>query len=67
MFRYYYFINANSEAEFNYYIDECKKKSIYDTGKTARYGEQILTLSTCSYHTKDGRFVIVASKCNKNK
>ena len=67
VFRYYYFINANSEAEFNYYIDECKKKSIYDTGKTARYGEQILTLSTCSYHTKDGRFVIVASKCNKNK
>lgn len=60
VFRYYYFINANNEAEFNYYIDECKKKSIYDTGKTARYGEQILTLSTCSYHTEDGRFALVA-------
>lgn len=60
VFRYYYFINANNEAEFNYYVNECKKKSIYDTGKTARYGEQILTLSTCSYHTKDGRFALVA-------
>jgi hypothetical protein len=29
---------------------------------TIHYGEQLLTLSTCSYHTDEGRFVVVAKK-----
>lgn len=62
VFRYYYFINAGDEAEYKSYIEESKKASLYDTGKTAEYGEQLLTLSTCSYHTEDGRFVVVAKK-----
>lgn len=62
VFRYYYFINANDETEYNNYIEESKKASLYDTGKSAEYGEQLLTLSTCSYHTEDGRFVVVAKK-----
>ncbi len=62
VFRYYYFINANDEIEYNNYIEESKKASLYDTGITAEYGEQLLTLSTCSYHTEDGRFVVVAKK-----
>ena len=28
----------------------------------ADYGDELLTLSTCSYHTKNGRFVVVARK-----
>lgn len=36
--------------------------AIYDTGKTAEYGDQLMTLSTCSYHTEDGRFAVVARK-----
>lgn len=62
VFKYYYFINANDENEFNEYIKNVKQASLYDTGKTAQYGEQLMTLSTCSYHTKDGRFVVVAKK-----
>ena len=62
VFRYYYFLNADNKEEFDYYINESKKASLYDTGKTAEYGEQLLTLSTCSYHTEDGRFVVVAKK-----
>ena len=37
---------------------------MYDTGKNAIYGEQLLTLSTCEYSQEDGRFVIVAKKQN---
>ena len=48
--------------EYNQYIEESKKASLYDTGKSANYGEQLLTLSTCSYHTEDGRFAVVAKK-----
>lgn len=62
VFRYYYFINAENEEEYNNYIEESKKASLYDTGKSAEYGEQLLTLSTCSYHTEDGRFAVVAKK-----
>lgn len=62
VFRYYYFINANDETEYNNYIEESKKASLYDTGKSAEYGDPLLTLSTCSYHTEDGRFVVVARK-----
>ena len=65
VFRYYYFINAENEEEYNYYVEESKKASLYDTGKTAEYGEQLLTLSTCEYSQEDGRFVIVAKKIIK--
>ena len=65
VFRYYYFINADNEKEFDDYVNNCKKASIYDTGKTADYGDQLITLSTCAYHTEDGRFVVVARKANK--
>ena len=62
VFRYYYFITAESEEEYNNYVEESKKASLYDTGKTANYGDQLLTLSTCEYSQEDGRFAIVARK-----
>ncbi len=67
VFRYYYFINAETEAEYNNYVEESKKASLYDTDKTANYGEQLLTLSTCEYSQEDGRFVIVARKSDNTK
>jgi sortase B len=65
VFRYYYFINAENEEEYNNYVKESKEASLYDTGVTAKYGEQLLTLSTCEYSQEDGRFVIVAKKIVK--
>lgn len=62
VFRYYYFVNADNEEQYNEYINESKKVSIYDTGVNANYGEQLLTLSTCEYSQEDGRFVVVAKK-----
>lgn len=62
VFRYYQFINAKNEEEFNKYVENSKKSSLYDTGVTAKYGDQLMTLSTCAYHTEDGRFVVVARK-----
>lgn len=62
VFRYYFFINAENESEYNNFVLNSKKASLYDTDVNASYGEQLLTLSTCAYHTEDGRFVIVAKK-----
>ena len=62
VFRYYYFIDAESEEEFNEFVSECKKASIYDIDATAEYGDKLITLSTCEYSQEDGRFVVVARK-----
>ena len=62
VFRYYYFIDAKTEEEYNHFIDNIEKASLYPIQKTASYKEQLITLSTCSYHTKDGRFVVVGRK-----
>ena len=62
VFRYYYFVDAKNEQEYNEFVDNAKKSSIYDTKVTAKYGEQLLTLSTCEYSQEDGRFVVVAKK-----
>ena len=64
VFRYYYFVNANNEQEYNEFVNNAKKVSLYDTGVTANYGEQLLTLSTCEYSQEDGRFVVVCKKIN---
>ena len=62
VFKYYQFIDANSEEEFNSNMEEMQKLSLYDTGVTASYGDQLLTLSTCDYEEEDGRFVVVARR-----
>ena len=53
VFRYYFFIDAENEQEFNEYVENSKEASLYNIEATAEYGDQLLTLSTCSYHTED--------------
>jgi sortase B len=62
VFKYYQFIDANSEQEFDSYMEEMASMSLYDTGVTAEYGDHLLTLSTCDYQETNGRFVVVAKK-----
>ena len=61
-FRYYEYTDLSDPMVFKEYISQVKNKSLYDSDTEAVYGDKILTLSTCSYHTEDGRFVIVAVK-----
>lgn len=64
-FKYYRFVQANDEAEFDAFIGQCKELSLYDTGVTAEYGDKLLTLSTCEYSRKNGRMVVVAKKVSE--
>lgn len=52
-FKYYNFVKAQTEQEYNNFIDKCKKLSLYEIEKTARYGNKLLTLSTCEYSNKN--------------
>ena len=67
VFRYYYFVNAKTEAEYNEFVQNAKKASLYNIDKTAQYGDQLITLSTCSYHVEDGRFAVVGRKSIKQE
>lgn len=59
-FQYYDFVNANTEEEFNDYVAKSRALSFYDADVTAEYGDKLLTLSTCEYSQKNGRFAVVA-------
>ena len=61
-FRYYRFFNAADAAQFDDYVKNCQELTPYDIQTSASYGDTLLTLSTCAYHTTNGRFVVVAKK-----
>ena len=61
-FKYYEYIGPLTEKRFNTYVKNVKKRSLYDTGITPEYGDQLLTMVTCAYHTEEGRFVVVARR-----
>ena len=60
-FRYDQGINM-TEEEYGQYIEQVHERELYSTGKTAQYGDQLLTLSTCEYTYRNGRLVVVARK-----
>ncbi|MCH5258280.1 MAG: class B sortase [Lachnospiraceae bacterium] len=62
VFKYYQFLDAASEKEFTSNMQEMAELSLYDTGVTASYGDELLTLSTCDSSETDGRFVVVAKR-----
>ena len=59
-FRYHTFINAKNQKEFDDFVSECKRLSLYQIDATAEYGDKLITLSTCEYSQTNGRFVVVA-------
>ena len=61
-FKYYQFIDAKDEAEFNRYIERCRNLSIYYIPADVKYGDRIVMLSTCEYSHANGRFVVVGRK-----
>ena len=62
MFKYYQFFQADTREEFKTWYRNIKQMSLYDTGVTAKFGDEFITLSTCSYHVEDGRFVVIGKR-----
>ena len=61
-FKYYEFVNAANEEEFMTFVDNVIAMSAIDTDVVVEYGDELVTLSTCAYHVKDGRFAVIAKK-----
>ena len=61
-FCYYNYKDLRSKETFDEYVAKVKENQIYETGITPTFGDELITLSTCNYHTQDGRFVVVARR-----
>lgn len=66
-FKYYDFINAENKKSFKKYVENIKKLEAYDTGVSLKYGDKLITLSTCNSVEKDGRLFIVAKEVKNGK
>lgn len=62
VFKYYKFIEASNENQFNDFYSHIKELSLFDTGVTAEFGDEFITLSTCAYHVENGRLVVVGKR-----
>ena len=66
-FKYYQFLDAASEEEYDSNMKAMAEMSLYDTGVTAAYGDELLILSTCNGSTSTARFVVVARRVPKDQ
>lgn len=62
VFKYYKFFQANTQEEFDDFYNNIKKLQLYDTGVTAEFGDEFITLSVCAYHVDNGRLAVVAKR-----
>lgn len=61
-YRYWDQVGELTEQQFSDYVANIKQLSMYETGVSATYGDDLLALSTCSYGTADERFIVVGVK-----
>lgn len=62
-FRYYDFIQADTEEEFQTFIQNIKELSVFADQEMPVFGDELLTLSTCNNYVENGRLFLVAKKC----
>ena len=51
---------ARNEESYGMLMDYLKTNCFYDTGVQAAWPERLITLATCEYTQKNGRFFVVA-------
>ena len=62
-----YNVNIRYRLELMKYLEELDQIKLYDTGVPVEFGDQLITLSTCSTQTDDGRFVVVARRLREGE
>lgn len=60
VFQYYQSVGNLEEEEYQYTVESIRALSMLHLPDAPDYPAQLLFLSTCSYHTEDGRFVVAA-------
>lgn len=63
-FQYYHYVGDLSELRFFELIEKLQEQALYNTQIDLDYGDQIVILSTCSYHAENGRLIVAAKRSN---
>ena len=61
-YRYYNFIQAGNQAEWDAFVNNIRGLSVYGTNIDLSPTDEVLTLSTCNSYTQDGRLFLVAKR-----
>jgi sortase B len=61
-FKYWKFVMARNEKDYNEFVEKVLKHSLWSTGKKSKYGEQMLMLSTCDNGKEDDWRIVVVGK-----
>ena len=61
-YKYYNFIEAESNEDFNAFLETIRKCAVYDKTQDVTESDSLLTLSTCNSYVEDGRLFVVAKK-----
>ena len=65
VFKYYEQIGSLDETAYRETVEQVGALSMIHLADAPQYPAQLLFLSTCSYHTKDGRFVVAAYRADE--
>ncbi len=60
VFPYSEYTDLTDPEVFDEFFERVRAEAVYDTGIDVEYGDRVLVLSTCNYHTDNGRFYVVA-------
>ena len=61
-YRYYNYIEANTDEEFATFLENVRNCAVYDRTQDVMKSDSLLTLSTCNNYVEDGRLFILAKK-----
>jgi len=61
-YRYYNFINATNEAEWDAFVENVRATTMYPEDLDLSPGDEVLTLSTCDHYKDNGRLFLVAKR-----
>ena len=61
-YRYYNFIQAENQAEWDAFVANVNKLSIFTNNVDLTETDKVLTLSTCNSYVEDGRLFVVAKR-----
>ncbi|MBQ9228717.1 MAG: class B sortase [Eubacterium sp.] len=60
IFKYYDAVGSLAPEQYGETVENLRSLSVIDLAQAQQYPAQLLLLSTCSYHTTNGRFVVAA-------
>lgn len=61
-FRYYDYARIENEEVFAEYCRSIRERALYDTGMAAAFGDELITLCTCDYGSKEQRLLVVGRR-----